>query len=217
MTTIKGVLFDNDGTLIDTHDLILSSMRYSTQQVLGQSLPDEKLMAKVGQPLAVQMKDFSPDIAVQEEILRVYRDHNHAHHDDEIAVFPGVKDCLQELHGRGIKMGVVTSKLHELAWRGLTLMGLAPYLSCCVGADDCDEYKPNPGPVIKGAQLLELNPHECLYVGDSPFDMQAGRDAGCQTVAVTWGMFSLERLQDAQPDFIIDDPRELVGLVAALS
>lgn len=217
MAQIQGILFDNDGTLIDTHDLILSSMRYSTQQVLGDALPDEKLMAKVGQPLAVQMKDFSPDPAVQEEILRVYRDHNHAHHDDAIALFPGIKECLAELHEQGVKMGVVTSKLHELAWRGLTLMGLAPYLDCLVGADDCDEYKPNPGPVIKGAQLLGLEPQECLYVGDSPFDMAAGRDAGCVTVAVTWGMFPLERLQEVQPDHIIDEPHELVALMQHLS
>lgn len=217
MAQIQGILFDNDGTLIDTHDLILSSMRYSTQQVLGDALPDEKLMAKVGQPLAVQMKDFSPDPAVQEEILRVYRDHNHAHHDDAIALFPGINECLAELHEQGVKMGVVTSKLHELAWRGLTLMGLAPYLDCLVGADDCDEYKPNPGPVIKGAQLLGLEPQECLYVGDSPFDMAAGRDAGCVTVAVTWGMFPLERLQEAQPDHIIDEPHELVALMQHLS
>lgn len=216
MTSIKGVLFDNDGTLIDTHDLILSSMRFSTQEVLGQALPDEKLMAKVGQPLAVQMKDFSPDPEVQEEILRVYREHNHAHHDDAIAVFTGIKECLQELHASGFKMGVVTSKMHELAWRGLTLMELAPYLDCLVGADDCDEYKPNPGPVIKGAQLMGLKPQECLYVGDSPFDMQAGRDAGCVTVAVTWGMFSLERLREAHPDHIIDDPLELVALARSL-
>lgn len=217
MMVIQGVLFDNDGTLIDTHDLILSSMRFSTQQVLGEVLPDEKLMAKVGQPLVVQMKDFSNDPAVQEEILRVYREHNHAHHDDAIKAFPGIEECLAQLFDLKVKMGVVTSKMHELAWRGLTLMGLAPYLSCCVGADDCDQYKPEPGPVIKGAELLGLPTQNCLYVGDSPFDIQAGHNAGCLTVAVTWGMFSLERLQEAHPDFIIDEPQELVALVKTLS
>lgn len=217
MTHIKGVLFDNDGTLIDTHDLILSSMRYSTREVLGEVFDDEKLMAKVGQPLVVQMKDFTPDPLLQEEILRVYRAHNHAHHDDAIAAFPGIEDCLKQLFQMGMKMGVVTSKLHELAWRGLTLTGLALYLSCCVGADDCDVYKPNPDPVIKGTQLLELSPAECLYVGDSPFDMQAGRESGCKTVAVTWGMFSLERLQAEHPDYVIDTPQDLVALVQSLS
>lgn len=217
MMPIQGVLFDNDGTLIDTHDLILSSMRASTAQVLGQALPDEVLMAKVGQPLAVQTKDFSDDPQVQEAILSAYRAHNHAHHDKAIKAFPGIRECLMDLHAQGIKMGVVTSKMHELAWHGLTLCGLSPYLDCCVGADDCKEFKPAPGPVILGMGLLGLASNECLYVGDSPFDIQAGHDAGCRTVAVTWGMFSIERLQDMHPDFIIDDPVELVRLTQSLS
>lgn len=214
MGMVEGILFDNDGTLVDTHDLILASMRHSTRAVLGRVIPDEDLMRKVGQPLAVQMRDFTSDEAEQEEILRVYREHNHAIHDESIVAFPGVEDVLGRLAERGFKMGVVTSKMHALAWRGLKITGLAPYLGCCIGADDCVRFKPNAEPVFRGLEALGLQACECLYVGDSPFDIQAGKAAGCVTVAVTWGMFPESALQAESPDFIIAQPPELLSLVA---
>lgn len=209
MTSFSGVLFDNDGTLIDTHDLILSSMRHATRTVLGEALPDAQLMAKVGQPLAVQMKDFSSDPAIQETLLAVYREHNHAHHDAMVRAFPGIEQCLSSLAAGGVKLGVVISKMHALAWHGLQIMQLAPYLSCCIGADDTERHKPDPQPVCAGLERLGLEPQECLYVGDSPFDMQAGRGAGCKTVAVTWGMFPEAVLRAEDPNFIIHHPDEL--------
>jgi pyrophosphatase PpaX len=209
-TRIKGILFDNDGTLVDTHDLILASMRYSTKHVLGCVIPDEDLMRKVGQPLAVQMVDFTSDPAEQEEILRVYREHNHAIHDDAVRAFPGAREALAELAAHGVKMGVVTSKMHALAWRGLEITGLAPYLDCCIGADDCERFKPEAEPVERGLRALGLEPSDCLYVGDSPFDIQAGAAAGCGTVAITWGMFSAEELAAQRPTYTCATFEELV-------
>ena len=124
----KGILFDNDGTLVDTHEIILASFRHCTRTVLGKVIPDEVLLRKVGQPLAVQMRDFTDDPAQQEELLRVYREYNHAIHDDAVRAFPGVAEGLAELDRRGFALGVVTSKMHALAWRGLQRTGLAPDL-----------------------------------------------------------------------------------------
>ena len=213
MRVMKTVLFDNDGTLVDTHELILASMRYSTRTVLGRVIPDEVLMHKVGQPLAVQMRDFTPDPDEQVEILRVYREHNHAIHDDAVKAFPGALEALKELAANGVRMGVVTSKMHALAWRGLEITGLAPYLDCCIGADDCDRFKPEPDPVLKGAEELGTVASECFYVGDSPFDIQAGNAASCKTMAVTWGMFPLEALSAESPDFTCHSFAELIEVV----
>lgn len=210
---VKGILFDNDGTLVDTHDIILASMRHSTREVLGRVIPDEALMRKVGQPLAVQMRDFSSDPAEQEEMLRVYREHNHVIHDGAIRAFPGVVDGVAALRAGGLSLGVVTSKMHALAWRGLEITGLSPYLSCCIGADDCEQFKPHPEPVARGLEALGLAPEECLYVGDSPFDIRAGKAAGCATVAVLWGMFDGDALRSECPDYecaTFDDLLELV-------
>lgn len=197
---IRGILFDNDGTLVDTHDIILESMRYSTKNVLGRVMPDAQLMRKVGQPLAVQMRDFTDDPRLQEEVLRVYREYNHAIHDDRVKAFPGVRDGLARLKEGGIALGVVTSKLHALAWRGLEITGLAPFLDCCIGADDCERFKPDPQPVLLGAAALGVDAGECLYVGDAPFDIQAGNAAGCTTVAALWGMFDPDVLRAEKPD-----------------
>jgi pyrophosphatase PpaX len=198
---VKAILFDNDGTLVDTHDMILASMRFSTFEVLGKRIPDDVLMRKVGQPLVVQMRDFTPDEKEQAEILHVYREHNATIHDDMIRAFPGVQEGLKRLYDAGIPMGVVTSKLRVTAWRGLQITGLAPYLGCCIGAEDCVHFKPEAEPVLRGVDALGLQPDDCLYVGDSPFDLQAGRAAGCKTVAVLWGMFSADVLAAECPDY----------------
>ena len=210
---MKAVLFDNDGTLVDTRDIILASMRHCTREVLGRVIPDEVLMHKVGQPLAVQMRDFTSDETEQDELLRVYRAHNATIHDERIRAFPGMAEALAELERAGVRMGVVTSKLRVTAWHGLELTGLAPYLSCCIGAEDCERFKPEAEPILRGAAALGASAVECVYVGDSPYDIQAGRAAGCATVAVTWGVFSQDELSRELPDVVCEVPG---GLVAAL-
>lgn len=213
---IQGVLFDLDGTLIDTHDLILSSFRHATREVLGQVIPDDVLMQKVGQPLVVQMWDFTDDDATHERLVRTYRAHNEAIHDERVRAFPQVKDVLQQLHETGCPMGVVTSKRHGLAARALDILGLSPYCKFVVGSDDCPAHKPDPDPVEMGCDMLGLRPDECLYVGDSPFDMQAGNAAGCMTAAATWGMFPEDVLAAETPDFTIASIGELPELLARL-
>lgn len=215
MAQIKAVLFDNDGTLVDTYDLLLASFRHATSEVLGQQLPDDVLMAKVGQPLAVQVRDFSDDPAVQEELLRVYRAFNESLHDSAISLFPGTVEALQRLKDAGLRMGVVTSKMSPLAQHGLEVLGIAPYFDCLVGADTCPKHKPDPEPVALGCELLGLAPDECVYVGDSPFDMHAGNGAGCVTAAVLWGMFSEERLRAEGPDVVCSTFAELADVILA--
>lgn len=210
--SIRGILFDNDGTLVDTQELILSSFRYATEQVLGQSIPDSVLMKGVGTPLETQMATFSDDAQVQSELSRVYRMHNHAHHDQEVALFPDILEGLTSLQGAGVAMGVVTAKRHELAWRGLDIVGAAPYLQCLVGADDCALSKPDPAPIVEGLRQLGLSPQDCFYVGDSPFDIQAGNAAGCPTVAVLWGMFSEADLRAEHPTHVVASFNDLVKL-----
>ncbi|GKG89478.1 HAD family hydrolase [Gordonibacter urolithinfaciens] len=205
----RGVLFDLDGTLLDTQRLILVSFRHAVQTVLGKDIPDELLMAKVGQPLTVQMWDFTDDQEVHDELLAVYRDYNARVHDDLIRIFPGVPELIADLRGRGLLLGVVTSKRHEAALRGLATFGLDGAFDLLIGSDDCATHKPDPGPVLQGCGLLGLRPEECLYVGDSPFDLQAGHGAGCPTAAALWGMFPEEVLLAEEPEVVCRDVGEL--------
>ena len=213
ITAIKGILFDFDGTVGDTWDLIMCSMRYATRAVLGREIPDEVLSAGIGTPLDDQMVVLAGgDVALGKHMAAVYRDHNHAVHDAMIKPFPGVVDTLQQLQARGYAMGVVTSKLHKLAWHGCEVVGAAPYFDLLIAPDDFPLHKPDPGPVLEGCRRLGLAPQECAYVGDSPYDMQAGRGAGCFTVAATYGMFSREKVLAEGPDTQVAEFSQLLEL-----
>ena len=209
--TCKAVLFDLDGTLIDTYQLILESFRHATRKVLGRVIPDEQLMVKVGQPLSTQIWDWTDNQEVHDEILTVYREFNHAVHDDMVSTFSGVPQILSDLRDQGVRMGVVTSKLHWLAQRGLDRTGLAGYMETLVSPDDYPQaHKPAPGPVLYGCELLGVDPQECWYVGDSPFDIAAGNAAGCKTAAVLWGMFPKETLCEQKPTVCCATPNDLI-------
>lgn len=214
MSDIKAVLFDLDGTLIDTYNIILSSMRHTVGHFTGVEHPDKFLMKGVGTPLWTQMLEFAggPGNEQQaDEMTAYYRAHNDAIHDQQAREFPGVAEMLNQLEKAGYRMAVVTGKRHSLAVRGLKIFGLDGKMEFVLGSDDCVQHKPQPGPVLDGCAKLGLDPSECVYVGDSPFDIAAGNAAGCLTVAVTWGMFGLDELLAQNPDKIIEFPGDLLA------
>lgn len=209
---VRGLLFDLDGTLIDTVALILSSFRYATGKVLGDPLPDAVLMRNVGVPLARQMREFAPDKA--DELLRVYREHNASIHDEMIAEYPGTHDVLAALFDRGVPMGVVTSKGTPMARRGLEIFGLDRFFEVVVTADDVPLHKPDPYPLRRAGELIGIPADECLYLGDSPHDVTAARAAGSVAVAALWGAFPARDVLDASPAFALTSIIELPELLA---
>ena len=211
MNDIQGVLFDADGTLIDTYDIILASMRYAINDVLGRDLSDDALMAGVGTPLRDQMVGFAEgDEALAEHLLTTYREHNVAVHDAQVRAFPDTRAALERMRAAGIPMAVVTSKRHALAERGLAMSGIAEFFPVLIGPDDWPEHKPAPGPILRACELMGLDPTRCLYVGDSPFDIQAGNAAGCTTVAALWGMFPAEALAAENPAMMCESLSAMV-------
>ena len=215
LSHIRCLLWDLDGTLQDSYGLILSSFRYATKRVLGRVIPDEELMAKVGQPLGTQMWDFTDDPEVHHQLTTIYRQHNHWVHDSALREFPGMREACAALKAAGYVMGVVTSKRHELAQRGLEVVGLASYFDFLVGSDDCAEHKPAPGPVLAGCERAGFAPEECMYVGDSPFDMASANAAGTVSVAALWGMFPRDVMEAEHPDYLCEDVSDLVALLGA--
>lgn len=208
---LQAVLFDLDGTLINTVSLILSSFRHATRTVLGEALPDEVLLRNVGVPLAVQMREFDPVRA--DQLLRAYREHNAAHHDEMVAEYPGVREALDELRARDLPLAVVTSKGTEMTTRGLERFGLGPYFSAVVTADDVDEHKPDPYPLLHAAELVGVDVTRCVYVGDSPHDMAASKAAGAVSVAALWGAFATEAVLRPGPEYAIRTMKELPDLL----
>jgi pyrophosphatase PpaX len=209
--SIKAVLFDLDGTLIDTEELILTSFKYATEKVLGRTIPNEDLLNMVGTPLDVQMEQI--DTAHAAQLVEVYRAHNRTVHDELVRGFLGVREALDELLGDGYRLAVVTSKRHELAVRGLTCFGLERCFEFLLGSDDTQQHKPDPGPIFEAAARLEVDTGVCVYVGDSPYDMRAARAAGAVAVAALWGMFSHERLQAAGAEYEAATIGELPALI----
>jgi pyrophosphatase PpaX len=204
---VRALLFDLDGTLIDTVALILSSFRHATNEVLGAALPDEVLMQNVGVPLAIQMREFAPEHA--DELLRVYREHNSRIHDDMVAEYPGTRETLERMASRGFPMGVVTSKGTPMARRGLDAFGLGDFFEVLVTSDDVDIYKPDPYPLRYAAELIGIPVEECLYLGDSPHDMSAALAAGSVSVAALWGAFGPEAVLQPGPEYALSSIREL--------
>jgi len=207
---IEVVLFDLDGTLIDTIELILASMRHATSTVLGETIPDEVLMHNVGVPLSVQMDEFAPERV--EELLRVYRAHNAIVHDDLVGEYAGTAAALTVLAGRGVRMGVVTSKSRAVALRGLERFALEGFFETLVAYEDTDIHKPRPEPLLEAARRMGVDIGACAYVGDSPHDMTAAVAAGAISVAALWGPFP-QRVLEPGPDYAIGSLGELAGLI----
>ena len=211
MNAASPILFDLDGTLLDTHDMILESMRYTINEVDGQNQNDGELMAGVGTPLLDQMLHFTAGNKTRaEELVNIYRAYNDAIHDENIHAFPSTREALELLAGAGCRMGVVTSKRHWLAQRGLEICELDSFFEFLVGSDDWPEHKPAPGPILHGCELLGIAPAQCTYIGDSPFDIQAANAAGCQSVAALWGMFTEEELAACKPDLSVHSLQDFV-------
>src|SRR5215211_4431419 len=201
------VLFDLDGTLIDSGAIILASMRHAAETVLERRIPDEELMAAVGGPgLVAQMRALDPEHA--EELVRVYRELH-----EELQACPGVLDVLPELTRRGARLGIVTAKRLPTVRLALDVIPeLERYFDVVVGAEDTERHKPHPDPILEALERLEAQPEESAYVGDSPFDVQAAKAAGVRAVAVTWGRIHDEqRLARERPDAIVHTAEELLG------
>lgn len=144
-------------------------MRYAVNDVLGCSLDDAELMAGVGTPLYDQMLHFTGgDETRATEITQIYRDHNDGVHDARIRAFGDTKAALERFQAAGIPMGVVTSKRHAMAQRGLEMSGIAGYFQFLIGHDDWPEHKPAPGPILRGCELLGTAPERSLYVATAP-------------------------------------------------
>lgn len=219
MKKIKGILFDFDGTVGNTTNLILTSFRHATQQVMGKVFPDAVMTKTFGLPLLQCMENVAESHEQAEEMADVYRHYNNTLHDEMIEEFPGVKEALEELHAMGIKMAIVTSKKQPMALRGLTCLGLEGYIDAIIGCDMIVNSKPHGEPMAKGAAALGLQPEECLCVGDSYFDLMSGHNAGCGAcVAVSYTSLDWNRvLEEGKPEYVVDDLRELVGIIAKLN
>lgn len=207
----EAVLFDFDGTLIDTGRLILESFKYTLERFMDEVPADGEILRNVGIPLRVQMEEFVPGRS--DEMVAVYREHNHANHDVLAAPFPHVDEVLGKLKDRATPMAVVTSKGRRGVQKGIDLIGLDRYIDVVITADDVELHKPDPYPLRVAAERLGVVLEHSIYVGDSPHDIAAAKAGGAASAGALWGIFPESVVLAAQPDFALSDMRELLALL----
>ncbi len=210
------VLLDLDGTLVDTVPFILASVRHAFGG-RGRCPTDAEWIAGIGTPLRVQLAAFTDGLADLEAVVARYRAYQREHHDRETRAYTGALEAVKALKERHHPIAVVTGKLAEPAARTLAHVGLAPYVDALVASDSCPRHKPDPEPVLLALARVGRAPHEALFVGDSPIDVQAGNAAAVTSVAATWGACTREALLVASPRHLLDDVAALPELVARLA
>lgn len=209
---MKTYLFDLDGTLLDSIDLILESFHHTARVHRRPERTDAHWLAGIGTPLRVQLSQMASSEEELDALLDTYRDYNLEHHDKMAKPYPGVVEVVKTLHRKEAKLGLVTSKLSRGAIRGLRLLGLQEEFRVRICADDVVHGKPHPEPVLKALAALDALPSEAVFIGDSDHDIAAGRQAGVETAAVSWGPFAREALEAAGPSRWIESPEELLTL-----
>jgi len=208
------VLFDLDGTLIDSIALILGSMRHAFARCERVIPSDDEWLTGVGIPLRTMFQRYAATDAEIDQLIAAYREHQLANHDSLVRCYDEVPQTLAKLRQAGHPLAVVTSKGDILARRGLELGGIASHFQTIVSCDSCTRHKPHPEPVLTALDRLGYEPDEALFVGDSVHDIEAGNAAGVQTIAALWGPFSREQLAVARPDRFIDRIGDLVQVLA---
>ncbi|MGD6871076.1 pyrophosphatase PpaX [Sutcliffiella horikoshii] len=209
--TINTVLFDLDGTLIDTNDLIIESFLHTLDHYYPEQYGREDVLTFLGPPLYdtfVKMDESKVD-----EMVAHYRAFNMSKHDDYVTEFEGVVETVKLLHEKGLKLGIVTTKMRQTVVMGLKLTGLDQYFDVVVCLDDVTNAKPDPEPIHLALQQLGSTPDEAIMVGDNFHDILAGKNAGTKTAAVSWTIKGVEYLQSFEPDYTLTHMQDLLPIV----
>lgn len=207
---IKAILFDLDGTLIDTNELIVQSFQHAFREHLNKEISREDVIKTFGEPLRGAMLKYDEENV--DKMLSIFRKYNEKNHDRLASECEGVVEGIKLLKESGYKIALVTSKRRSMTERGLKLIDIYKDMDIIVTPEDTEEHKPLAAPALKACDLLNVKPVETIFVGDSHNDILCGKAAGCYTCLVSYTALPLEEMMGYGPDFIIDNLRELVGI-----
>ena len=211
------LLFDLDGTLVESIELIVRSARHAFTGFEGRAPSDDEWRAGIGRPLLTMIREFAPDEAEVQRVAARYREYQLEHHDRLVHAYDGIVPLITELADAGHPMALVTSKVDWLATHALAHVGLGSAIPVVVGCDSCTRHKPHPEPVERALALLETSAENALFVGDSPHDVEAGRAAGVHTIGVTWGAFTRAEMDASGADVVVDDVEGLGAAIRAFA
>ena len=212
MKMIRTVLFDLDGTIIDTNELIIETFLHVLRDKTPSPFTREHIIPSMGLTLEEQLRIFTGQDQV-DELVAAYRKYNLERHDELVREFPYVKEVMADLHASGIQLGVVTTKMRATTERALRMFGLIDYLRTIVTVQDVNHPKPHPEPVLRAVEALQANPAQTIMVGDSPADILSANAAGVISCGVAWSLKGETVLSQYEPRHIIHDMRDLYALV----
>lgn len=207
----KALLFDFDGTLLDTNSLIIETFMH----VLGERFPGkyqpQDCVRFLGPSLAETFKEIAPDEA--EELISKYRAWNLEHHDELVKEYEGVVETLEKLKEMGIRLAIVSTKRRSTIARGLEIIGAAHLFEVVVGVDDVSRVKPDPEPILLALEKLGLNQSDVIMIGDNSHDIEGGKNAGVRTAGVAWAFKGRDFLQQFNPDYMLEHMSDLISIV----
>ncbi|QKS72267.1 pyrophosphatase PpaX [Paenalkalicoccus suaedae] len=208
MKPINTVLFDLDGTLINTIDLIVQSFEHTLDTYYPGQYTRKDIAMFIGPPLSETFEAM--ENADVEQMIETYRTFNHANHDALVTPYEGVTETLDALVENGYKMAVVTTKKRDTALKGIELMGLSKYFEVVVSLDEVTNYKPDPEPLLLALKQLDAKPEEAIMVGDSEHDILAGQNTGTKSAGVAWSIKGREHLESYNPDVMLGTMTDLL-------
>ncbi|MGC4376844.1 pyrophosphatase PpaX [Fictibacillus sp. Mic-4] len=208
---IDTLLFDLDGTLINTNELIISSFLHTLNQYFPDQYNREKVLPFIGPPLIESFETVDKERA--EELVKTYREYNLAHHDELVTEYEGVYETIEKLHQKGYKLGIVTTKMRHTVNMGLKLTGLDQFFECIVPLDDVKRAKPDPEPIERALAILDSVPEKTIMVGDNKHDILAGKNAGTKTAGVAWSIKGRAYLEEFQPDYMLENMSDILAIV----
>lgn len=214
MAKINTVLFDFDGTVMNTNDVILESWQHTFRTIEGKERPEEEIIRTFGEPLVITMEKFFPQIPV-EESTQIYRGYHYDNFGELITIFPGIIELLAVLKEKGYKTAVVTSRMKGTTDQGLDKYALKQYFDEVITCDDCTKHKPDPEPILVALKKLQARPEESIMLGDSMFDILCAKNAGVKSVLVGWALAVTEEEKNGSqgPDYCIENAEDLLKIL----
>ncbi|QAS53736.1 pyrophosphatase PpaX [Halobacillus litoralis] len=208
--SIRTILFDLDGTLIDTNELIIASFTHTIEQYADRPYERKEILDFIGPPLRDSLSKVNP--AKVEEMIVTYRKHNIENHNSYVKAYDGVVETIKTLKKQGYRLGIVTTKMRNTVQMGLELTGLDGLFETVITLDDVKNAKPHPEPIVKALSHLDSQASEALMVGDNTHDIEAGQNAGTKTAGVAWTIKGREVLDNLKPDYMLTHMSELVEI-----
>lgn len=210
---IRNVIFDLDGTLANSEELIINSFQHIYRTFKGHEVSKNHIKKTFGEILEKVIRtEFDEDYQV---VVNAYREFHYKHFERYMKLYDGAKDIIEELYMNNYTLGIVTSRLGNTAMKILDMYDITQYFTSIITADMCVNHKPHPGPLLKCLDEIGGEKSETIFIGDTVYDLECAKNAGIRSVLVSWSELDTDLLT-AKPDFIINQYSDINDIISAI-